>query len=165
MPGRRAYIAVGFFQGAQNNISVDLFEWNTFIGNFEVSGIQVNSNDLSGIIHTGVWPGLLRINSKVVSFDPFLRLNQNSSLDGVFQLTDIAWPNARVNDTPKVITVDLNSINFEIPDEGIPLEEIERNIILNALEKANGNISKAARLLRINRGKFRYRLERLGLSV
>ncbi|MCH7681046.1 hypothetical protein IID10_17050 [candidate division KSB1 bacterium] len=31
--------------------------------------------------------------------------------------------------------------------------------------KTGGNISRAARLLRINRGKFRYRLERPGLSI
>lgn len=54
---------------------------------------------------------------------------------------------------------------FEIPPEGIALEEIERNIILSALEQADGNISKASRLLRINRGKLRYRLERLNISL
>lgn len=53
---------------------------------------------------------------------------------------------------------------IEIPNEGIALEEVERNLILSALEKASGNISKAARLLQINRGKFRYRLERLDID-
>ncbi len=53
---------------------------------------------------------------------------------------------------------------FEIPPEGIALEEIERNIILSAIETANGNISKASRLLKINRGKLRYRLERLNIN-
>jgi len=50
---------------------------------------------------------------------------------------------------------------FDIPDEGIALEEIERDIIMSALDKANGNMSKAARLLKISRGKLRYRLERI----
>ncbi|MCH8126645.1 sigma-54-dependent Fis family transcriptional regulator [candidate division KSB1 bacterium] len=50
---------------------------------------------------------------------------------------------------------------FEIPDEGISIEEVERGLILSALEKANGNISKTAKLLRINRGKLRYKLERM----
>ncbi len=53
---------------------------------------------------------------------------------------------------------------FDIPDEGISLEKIEQNLILCALKKTDGNISKAARLLQINRGKLRYRLERLGLT-
>jgi transcriptional regulator with PAS, ATPase and Fis domain len=54
---------------------------------------------------------------------------------------------------------------FEIPDEGISIEDVERGLILSALEKADGNISKAARLLHINRGKLRYRLERLGITA
>jgi two-component system, NtrC family, response regulator AtoC len=51
-----------------------------------------------------------------------------------------------------------------IPDDGIALETFERDIILSAIEKADGNLSKAARLLRISRGKLRYRLERLNIS-
>ncbi|MFQ5772192.1 MAG: helix-turn-helix domain-containing protein, partial [bacterium] len=62
---------------------------------------------------------------------------------------------------PQVVT---NLSRIEFPEEGISLEELERNIILSAMEKANGNISMAARLLKINRGKLRYRLERLGLT-
>ncbi len=54
---------------------------------------------------------------------------------------------------------------IEIPSGGIALEDVERNLLLSALEKANGNISKAARLLQINRGKFRYRLERLDIDL
>jgi transcriptional regulator with PAS, ATPase and Fis domain len=55
--------------------------------------------------------------------------------------------------------------DFEIPDEGIDLEEVESNLILSALAKADGNVSMAARLLRINRGKLRYRMERLNLEA
>ena len=45
------------------------------------------------------------------------------------------------------------------------LEETERLAIANALEQANGNISGAARLLKINRGKLRYKMSRLGVSA
>lgn len=54
---------------------------------------------------------------------------------------------------------------FEIPDEGISLEELEKELIVNALDKANGNLSRAARLLKISRGKLRYRLERLDIMM
>nr|NIT58940.1 sigma-54-dependent Fis family transcriptional regulator [Fodinibius sp.]NIV12699.1 sigma-54-dependent Fis family transcriptional regulator [Fodinibius sp.]NIY27523.1 sigma-54-dependent Fis family transcriptional regulator [Fodinibius sp.] len=47
---------------------------------------------------------------------------------------------------------------------GISLEEIERLVMLSALEEASGNLSQAARLLKINRGKLRYRLEKLGIK-
>ena len=53
---------------------------------------------------------------------------------------------------------------IEIPDAGISLERFEKDIILSALNKANGNLSKAARLLKISRGKLRYRLERLNIT-
>ncbi|GAB4333165.1 MAG: hypothetical protein Kow0037_11360 [Calditrichia bacterium] len=52
----------------------------------------------------------------------------------------------------------------EFPPGGVSLEEVERALIQNALKKSNGNLSKAARLLQINRGKLRYRLEKLGIT-
>ncbi|MEJ2634322.1 MAG: sigma 54-interacting transcriptional regulator [Calditrichia bacterium] len=53
---------------------------------------------------------------------------------------------------------------FEIPPQGLSLEEVERDLILSALEKSRGNLSQAARLLKIQRGKLRYRLEKLGIG-
>ena len=50
-----------------------------------------------------------------------------------------------------------------IPDEGIALEDIEKNYILKALEKAGQNRSKAARLLKIPRHVLLYRLEKYNL--
>ncbi len=53
---------------------------------------------------------------------------------------------------------------IEIPNEGIALETLERDIILSTIQKAGGNLSKASRLLKINRGKLRYRIEKLNIS-
>jgi DNA-binding NtrC family response regulator len=61
-----------------------------------------------------------------------------------------------------IMVADLGEI--QLPPEGIAFEELERKIVLRALEQANGNVSKAARFLRLNRGKLRYRLERLGIT-
>lgn len=52
----------------------------------------------------------------------------------------------------------------EFPKDGIPLEKLEKQIITAALKKAGGNICKAARLLHIQRGKLRYRIERLKIA-
>ena len=61
--------------------------------------------------------------------------------------------------------VDLNALSyFDIPDEGISLEDVERKLLLGALRKAGGNLSKAARLVKISRGKLRYRLEKLNIE-
>ena len=51
--------------------------------------------------------------------------------------------------------------NFVLPDEGISLEELEKNLIAQALEKTGGNKSKAARLLGLTRSKLRTRLKLL----
>jgi DNA-binding NtrC family response regulator len=64
-----------------------------------------------------------------------------------------------------VQTSDNKTTQFKIPTKGIALEELERKIINSALKKARGNMSHAARLLKISRGKLRYRLEKLGMDL
>jgi DNA-binding NtrC family response regulator len=52
---------------------------------------------------------------------------------------------------------------LDIPEEGISLEAIERELLLRALEKAAGNQTKAARYLDISRRTFIYRMEKHGI--
>ena len=69
------------------------------------------------------------------------------------------------SDKPAKVLSNKGFTEFDIPDEGISLEKVERDLILSAIKKANGNMSLAARLLKINRGKLRYRLEKLGIDT
>ncbi len=59
-------------------------------------------------------------------------------------------------------------IDLEIPTEGIDLEkmveELERTLLLKALDRTKGIKKKAADLLRINFRSMRYRLEKYGLN-
>jgi two-component system response regulator PilR (NtrC family) len=59
-------------------------------------------------------------------------------------------------------------INLEIPKEGIDLEQVvedlEKTLILRALEKTKGIKKKAAELLHINFRSMRYRLEKYGIN-
>jgi len=50
---------------------------------------------------------------------------------------------------------------FELPPEGISLEELEKDLIRQALERTKGNQSAAARLLGLTRSKFRTRMKML----
>jgi DNA-binding NtrC family response regulator len=50
-----------------------------------------------------------------------------------------------------------------LPD-GLTLEQWEDEMIREALKRANGNKSQAARLLGLSRNAFRYRLSRIGIS-
>jgi transcriptional regulator with PAS, ATPase and Fis domain len=48
--------------------------------------------------------------------------------------------------------------------ELLPLEEQEKRLLMEALRKAGGNQSEAARLLRISRDTLRYRMKKHGIS-
>ena len=50
---------------------------------------------------------------------------------------------------------------FKVPPEGINLEELEKEIIRQAMELAHNNKSKAARILGLTRSKFRTRVKQL----
>ena len=54
---------------------------------------------------------------------------------------------------------------FKLPPEGVNLEEVERQLLMQALERAGGNQTQAAQLLGINRDQVRYRIEKFGLKL
>jgi len=53
---------------------------------------------------------------------------------------------------------------FDIPDEGICLDEVEQQLINSALNKAMGNQSKAARLLGLSRDTLLYRIKKYAIN-
>lgn len=56
------------------------------------------------------------------------------------------------------------SVGFQLPAEGISLEQVEKSLIQQALALASGNCSQAARLLQIPRHVLIYRLEKFNIS-
>jgi two-component system response regulator AtoC len=52
----------------------------------------------------------------------------------------------------------------QVAEQGIVLEDVEKKLITEAMERANGNQSKAARLLGISRDTLRYRLKKHGMA-
>jgi len=53
---------------------------------------------------------------------------------------------------------------ISIPDEGLSLEEVEKSLILQALEKAGGNKTRAAKLLNLTYDTLRYQIKKFGLD-
>jgi len=52
---------------------------------------------------------------------------------------------------------------FRLPDTGVTLEEVERDLVKQALERTRGNQTHAARLLNISRDALRYKMKKFGL--
>lgn len=52
---------------------------------------------------------------------------------------------------------------FQLPPGGVNLEEVERQLLAQALERCGGNQTQAGQLLGINRDQVRYRIEKFGL--
>jgi transcriptional regulator with PAS, ATPase and Fis domain len=53
---------------------------------------------------------------------------------------------------------------FILPDAGISLEDVEKDLILQALEKAGSNKTQAAKLLNVSYDTFRYQVKKYGLE-
>jgi DNA-binding NtrC family response regulator len=53
---------------------------------------------------------------------------------------------------------------FKLPPEGISFEEVEKNLILQAMDQTEYNITKAAKLLGLTFRTLQYRLEKFGIK-
>lgn len=76
-----------------------------------------------------------------------------------------------IDDIPREIRVPAlanEMIPYDVPDEGVDLDglvkDIEKNLLLNALDRSKGIKTEAARLLRISFRSLRHRLKKYGIS-
>jgi DNA-binding NtrC family response regulator len=67
---------------------------------------------------------------------------------------------------PKEITSEKIKLTerFILPDEGISLEDVEKDLIIQALQKARNNKTVAAKLLNISYESLRYQIKKFGLE-
>ena len=59
----------------------------------------------------------------------------------------------------------VGAIDMLLPPEGIDFDDLQRSVILKALQRTGGNKTKAARLLQMSRRKLYSRMESLGLKT
>ncbi|HXF90795.1 MAG TPA: sigma-54 dependent transcriptional regulator [Candidatus Nitrosotenuis sp.] len=73
-----------------------------------------------------------------------------------------------VQDLPEEILIEQNpqaeNFTFPIPEEGIDLEKVEKELILQALKKKNWNQTQAAKLLNISRNSLIYNMQKYGIT-
>ena len=56
------------------------------------------------------------------------------------------------------------TVQFRLPADGVVLDDVERQLLEQALERAHGNHTRAGHLLGLNRDQVRYRIEKYGLT-
>ncbi|HSP67750.1 MAG TPA: sigma-54 dependent transcriptional regulator, partial [Bryobacteraceae bacterium] len=97
------------------------------------------------------WPGNVRELENVV--ERSILLAQNPRLEA---------GDVRIDTAPRRQTAAGGQDNF-LP-EGMTLDQYEQSVIREALKRANGNKSQAARLLGLTRNALRYRLAQMGMD-
>ena len=55
------------------------------------------------------------------------------------------------------------SATFSLPPEGVDIEKVERSLVVQALQRAGGNQTAAAKLLNLHRDQIRYRIKKFDL--
>jgi two-component system NtrC family response regulator len=58
----------------------------------------------------------------------------------------------------------VGTLRMELPDDGVSLEEVEKELLLAALQKHNWNQTRAATYLKITRSTLVYRMQKFGLE-
>jgi len=97
------------------------------------------------------WPGNVRELRNIIERAIILENEETLMLEHL--------PRELVSKTGEVAS---GPMNLRIPPEGIDIEDVERELIRQALEVAEGNQSKAAKKLNLGIDAFRYRMKKFG---
>jgi transcriptional regulator with PAS, ATPase and Fis domain len=95
------------------------------------------------------WPGNIRELKNVIERAVILECDETLLVENL--------PREMVDRT---VGSSVGPLNFRLPPEGIDIEDVERELIRQALEMAEGNQSKAARLLNLGIDALRYRMKK-----
>jgi two-component system response regulator AtoC len=93
------------------------------------------------------WPGNIR--------------ELRNAIERAMLLVDREW--LTPHDFPSLTRQQSSAWMFRLPPEGVNLEDVERQLVVQALERSSWNQTHAGQLLRINRDQVRYRIEKFGL--
>ncbi len=110
-----------------------------------VKGASLRAMEL---LQTYRWPGNVR------------ELRNVLECSVIMLAKDVIQPSDLPPEIRRTQSAQVKGCPFVLPDDGILLEEVEKGLLMQALERTEGNQSAAARLLGISRYALRYRLER-----
>jgi DNA-binding NtrC family response regulator len=72
-------------------------------------------------------------------------------------------PSIRDAGKSDVAGVNPESSHFALPEDGIGLQQVEDEMVRQAIERTGGNQTRAAALLQISRDALRYKMKKLGI--
>ena len=82
----------------------------------------------------------------------------------ILEDTDIIFPEHLPSEIIKYVdTESEESTTIDLPSEGLSLKNVEKDLIIQAIEKADNNQTKAAKLLGISRDALRYKMQKFNL--
>ena len=129
-----------------------------FLGRFNAKfgrNVQGVSEDALMRLQAYDWPGNVRELRNVL--ERAVIMEADDMLLGTHLPRELGL--APSSDVPLLPAID----PFALPEGGVDLEDVERRLLQQAMDRTGGNQSAAARLLRISRYALRYRLEKYGL--
>jgi DNA-binding NtrC family response regulator len=123
------------------------FYVDTFNREFRKSVLGASPAALKGLAEYG-WPGNIR--------------ELRNAVERAMLLAEGPW--LEPSHFPVLSSSATSHESFALPATGVNLEDVERTLVVQALERCSGNQTHAARLLGINRDQIRYRIEKFNLS-
>ncbi len=125
---------------------------NHFLGKFDPSFSKKISSEAMKVLSHYQWPGNIRELQNVV--ERSLIVCQGSEIQPAHLPKEMI---EGIPDTPGPI--------LNLPEHGLSLDELEKYLIIKALEKHNNNQTQSAKYLGISRPTLLYRLQKHGIKV
>jgi DNA-binding NtrC family response regulator len=120
------------------------------------------ASEVEEIFRRYSWPGNVRELRNVIERVTIL---EDSDLITPSWLPRGLISNERTVFPPPVIAdshaAEVRAPSFQLPNEGIDLEQVELSLVRQAMERSGGNQTRAAELLGVSRDQLRYRLKKI----
>jgi DNA-binding NtrC family response regulator len=118
------------------------------------------SEDALKVLERHCWPGNIRELINLV--ERVVLLSTSAEIDAGD--LPISAPDGREETTCR-LRKESGAIRIDLPPNGVTFDEFEQALILSTLVRAEGNVTRAAELLGIERGTLRYKMKKHGISV
>ncbi len=116
--------------------------------------VKYLSNEAEDILASYDWPGNIRelrnLVERIVVLESDLEIGPEHLPEWLIGRAGVAYHR--------------HTRTFILPDEGVSLEKLEKDLIQQALERSNHNKTQAAKLLQISYDTMRYQVKKFGLE-